>query len=316
MPHAHSALILYKVSKQITMATITLPIQHRQYRLHSVLKNATIDKNVKEHTMKKPTCLILTGIGVLLLVLVIVFVVPMFVNMFQEMGEIFDKHTVYKRTLRQYADEPVSGEKELLLSQLLKIAGDRTENIEVILSTEPYLAYINTQNGQTWTDYSTYIAVVPTQNHRNVVLSRLTELIEEEMEEAEQEVWIDFYYKIRDWSKTGKNQLNSKKEFDDILQNDLVNPLMQHGFAEGFTTKVLKMGMISVLMVDDSKLFHNAWQRRIQTYGTQEGYLRCAIATPDEFVLMRSFFEDAATFEKWISEPFEKDKEHEDQVEE
>ncbi len=260
--------------------------------------------------MKKTTCLILVGIGVLLLVGVIIFAVPWFVNMFQDMGELFDKQAEYMRTLRQYANEPLTVEQERLLAQLLEIAGETSdpqspENLETLLSTEPYLTYIKAQDGEDYAYFPAYVAAMPTENHRTVVGTRLKEFLEAEMKEEEKEIWVDFYYIIRDWSKTGKSQTNNKKEFEELLTKDLVEPLMEHGAGpSGFTTKILKMGMVSALMIDDTEVFHHAWHRRLQNYGTQEGYLRCAIATPAEFALMRSFFEDAAAFESWMTEPF------------
>ncbi len=45
--------------------------------------------------MKKPTCLILVGIGVLLLVGILVFVVPFIVNMFQEIQQMTEQKEEY-----------------------------------------------------------------------------------------------------------------------------------------------------------------------------------------------------------------------------
>lgn len=269
--------------------------------------------------MKKPTCLILTGIGVLLLIVVIVFAVPWFVNIFQEVGGILENQEEYMRTLRQSANAPLTEEKEKLLSQLLEETDEtsdpqNSENSEAILSTEPYLDYIKTQYGQEYTDFLAYVSAMPTQNHRAVVLSRLNVFFEAEIKESEQEIWVDFYYKIRNWSKTGKTHSDNTKEFDELLQKDLVEPLMAQGKGpSGFTTKILKMGMVSALMIGDTEVFHRAWHRHLQNYGTQEGYLRSAIATPAEFALMRSFFEDAAVFERWMTEPFRVEEDTEGQ---
>ena len=171
------------------------------------------------------------------------------------------------------------------------------------------------KNFTQYADFPAYLSAMPTQNHRNVVLSRLDMFLPAEMEVAEQEIWIDFYYIIRDWSKTGKNQLSDRKEFDELLQKNLVDPLiMGHGAGpDGFTTKIIKMGVVSALMIDDTEAFHRAWQKRLEKHGTQEGYLRCAIATPAEFALMRSFFEDATAFETWITEPFKVEEDTEEQ---
>ena len=53
-------------------------------------------------------------------------------------------------------------------------------------------------------------------------------------------------------------------------------------------------------MTEDNKVFKDVWRKHIETYGTQAGLLRCAIAAPGEFALMRSFFVDMATFQEWI----------------
>ncbi len=269
--------------------------------------------------MKKPIFLILIGIGVLLLVGGIVFVVPWFVNVFQEMEQMGAQQAEYKRALRQYANEPLTEEQQKLLSQLLEVTGEildpqSPEGLEVILSTEPYLAYIKTQDGQDYVDFPSYIAAMPTPNHRTVVLSRLKDFLGTEIEAAEQEIWINFYYIIRDWSKTGKDVLANRKEFNELLQQHLIKPLMNEvSGTEGLTSQILKMGMVSASMTEDNEVFHSAWHARLKSHGTQEGYLRCAIATPAEFALMRSFFEDAAAFETWITEPFEVEEETEGQ---
>lgn len=260
--------------------------------------------------MKKTTCLILVGIGVLLLVGVIIFAVPWFVNMFQDMGELFDKQAEYMRTLRQYANEPLTVEQERLLAQLLEVAGETSEpqspeNLETLLSTEPYLTYIKTQDGEVYADFPAYVAAMPTPKHKTAVQARFKDFLGPEVEATELEIWVDYYYIIRDWSKTGKDPNNEAKEFKEVLQKHLADPLMNlDSGTKELTSKIVQMGIISTFITEDNEVFHRAWHRRFQNYGTQEGYLRSAIATPAEFALMRSFFEDAAAFKKWMTEPF------------
>ena len=57
-----------------------------------------------------------------------------------------------------------------------------------------------------------------------------------------------------------------------------------------------------------TEVFHDAWHKHLEKYGSSEGLLRCAIATPAEFALTRSFFEDTAAFEKWIQAPLKTEK--------
>ena len=269
--------------------------------------------------MKKPTCLILTGIGVLLVVIVLIFAVPWFMNVFEEVRQMSDKQSDYKRELRLLANKPLNSDQKPLLERLIAIAGEtsnmqRGENLEMVLSSSPYLSYIDTHAAdQTYEDYPTYLAAMPTAKHRDVVKSRLMKLIDTEdtedtegaeIEPEQLEIWSDFYYTMRDWSKTGKSVTTDKKEFDELLQTHLVKPLMEKAGFGGFSSNFVKMGLISAFIVEDNEVFHYAWYSRVQSYGFQEGYLRCAIATPLEFALMRSFFADAAAFEKWLSEPF------------
>ncbi len=262
--------------------------------------------------MKKPTCLILVGIGVLLLVGILVFVVPFIVDMFQELQQMTEQKEEYIYSLSQSVNEPLTEEQEKLLSQLLEEAGETSiaqspESLEVILSTEPYLTYIKTQDGQDYADFPSYVAAMPTPKHRTVVWSKIKEFWGIEVEPAEQEIWVDYYYIIRDWSKTGKDTVDNSKEFKALLQEHLVEPLFgDEADTSELTSKIVKMTMISILIIEENEVFHSAWRERLNRNRAKEGYLRCAIATPVEFALMRSFFADAAAFEKWISEPFEK----------
>lgn len=259
--------------------------------------------------MKKPIFFLLLGLGVLLLVGGIVVIVPFIKNMYTEMGEIIDKQAEYRRELRQYAYQPLTVEQDTLHSQLLNTIGENpstqeSDNLDVILSKEEYITYINKRFNSNHTDYLSYIHSMPDTNHRRILLERLLKVLDTEISDDERNIWVDFYYTMRDWSKAGKNQLNNRKEFQDLLTKELVDPLMKQT-KTGFSVKTVQMGMISAMMIDDTGLFHNAWQSRIRTYGEQEGILYSAIATPDEFALMRSFFEDDVSFRRWIVEPFE-----------
>lgn len=270
--------------------------------------------------MKKPTCLILTGIGILLVVVVLIITVPWFMSAFEEAEQMMEKHNNYKRELRQFANKPLINDQKLLLKQLIEIAGETSdrqsgtrqngENLERVLSSSPYLSFINTlATDQTYQDYTTYLAAMPTAKHREAVKSRLLNLIGTEAEPEQLEIWTDYYYIMRDWNRTGKSILTDRKEFDELLQTHLVNPLIENAGFEGVTSNIVKMGLISSFIIEDNEVFHYAWYSRVQSYGFQEGYLRCAIATPVEFALMRSFFADAVAFEKWLSEPFHKEEE-------
>lgn len=260
--------------------------------------------------MKKPTCLVLTIIGVLFLIVGLVVVVPWLVNIIQEFTKMQEKHEDYTISIRQYANTPLNEEQqglyEIILMEHSEIATtQKPDELEGMLSTEPYLTYLNIQDGQDYSDYTAFIDMMPTQNHKSIAMSRLAQFLDTEIGEVTQKIWLDFYYRLREWGKDGKTQSNSGKEFNDLLQKHLVEPLMKNSAdTGGFSSKIIKMGIVSAVMVEDNEVFHRAWYRRIQSYGLQEGYLMSAIATPEEFALMRSFFENADVFVNWLSEPF------------
>ena len=54
--------------------------------------------------------------------------------------------------------------------------------------------------------------------------------------------------------------------------------------------KSYKIGMSSIFMTEDNNVFQEVWRERLETHGEQEGLLLCAVASPGEFALMRSFF--------------------------
>ena len=81
-------------------------------------------------------------------------------------------------------------------------------------------------------------------------------------------------------------------------------------------SELTQMSTVSTLTAQtDTKVFHDAWRERLEKHGSSEGLLRCAIATPTEFALVRSFFEDTAAFEKWIQAPLKTEKAPEEKKE-
>jgi flagellar basal body-associated protein FliL len=112
--------------------------------------------------MKKPVFLILIGIGVLLLVGGVVFVVPWFGKMLDEMEQIAELHRQHRRALKMSAREPLTDEQEKLLSQLLEIVSETDvsqspNDLEGVLSSEPYLAYLKVQEGADHEDFPSHI---------------------------------------------------------------------------------------------------------------------------------------------------------------
>lgn len=256
--------------------------------------------------MKKPIVLILIGIGVALLVVGVVFVVPWFGKMMEEMEQIAEQHGQHRRALKQAAGEPLTEEQEKLLTQLLEVAAgtDISENpndLEGILSSEPYLAYLKAQEGEDYEDFSAYVDAMPTENMKTVALSRIINTLGTDYGDEELDVWTNYYFIVRAWGITVEDPRDNIQALNELQQTHLIAPLME-GDSEisDLSTKIVQIGMSSIFMTEDNNVFKDAWRERLERYGEREGLLRCAIATSGEFALMRSFFADMAAFQEWI----------------
>ena len=69
----------------------------------------------------------------------------------------------------------------------------------------------------------------------------------------------------------------------------LIDPLMDTYSSKMSTSdaiEVMKMGAVPSGMAPlDTDVFRKIWLKQLETYGSREGLLRCAISTPDEFAL-------------------------------
>ena len=255
--------------------------------------------------MKKPVFLILIGIGVALLVVGIVFVVPWFGKMMDEMEQLADKHVQHRHALRMSAHEPLTEEQENLLSQLLKITqvpdAEEKNDFDGILSSAPYLTYIKTQEGEDYENFLAYVNAMPTENMKTIALSRIKATLGTDKSDEELDVWTDYYFIVRAWGITVEDPRDNLKELNELHQTHLIEPLMNSGSdISDLHTQIVQIGMSSIFMTEENNVFKEAWRERLERYGEQEGLLRCAIAAPGEFALMRSFFQDLATFHEWI----------------
>ena len=256
--------------------------------------------------MKKPVFLILIGIGVALLVVGIVFVVPWVGKMMEEMDQITEQHMQHRRALIISAREPLTEEQENLLSQLLDItdetqASQNPNDLEVVLSSEPYLAYIKAQEADDYEDFLAYVDAMPTENMKTVALSRIKATLGTDTSDTELDVWTNYYFIVREWGITVEDPRDNIKELNELQQTHLIAPLMESDpEVSDLHTKIVHIGMSSIFMTEDNNIFKDVWRERIETHGEQEGLLRCAIAAPGEFALMRSFFADMLTFQEWV----------------
>ena len=256
--------------------------------------------------MKKPIFLILIGIGVLILVGGVVFVVPWFGKMMEEMDQIHAQQAQHRRELKASASKLLTAEQEILLSQLLEAAPETDpsqspNDLEAVLSSEPYLTYINTEDGQDYENFRAYVDAMPTESMRTLALSRIKATFGDDKSDEELHVMTNYYFIVREWGTTVQDPLDDMKELNKLQQTYLIEPLMENDSdISGLPTKIAQISMASIFMIEDSNVFQEVWRERVETYGEQEGLLRCAVASPREFALMRSFFADMAAFEAWI----------------
>jgi len=255
--------------------------------------------------MRKPVFLILIGIGVALLVVGIVFVVPWFGKMLDEMEQITEQHIQHRRALRMSAREPLNEKQQKLLSQLLEItdetqASQNPNDLEEVLSSEPYLAYLKAQEGEDYEDFLAYVDAMPTENMKAVALSRIEAVLGTDKSDEELQIWQNYYFVVREWGITVPNPRDDLKELNTLQQTHLIKPLMENNPEDLSSSKIIQIGLSSMFMTEDNNVFQDVWRNRLETHGEQEGLLRCAVASPDEFALMRSFFVNMNAFQTWI----------------
>ena len=246
--------------------------------------------------MKRPIFLILIGIVVLFLVVGVVFVVPWFGKLFDEMEQITEQHIQHRDTLKESASKPLTEAQEKLLSQLLEVVEEidtfqNSNDLESVLSSTPYLAYLKALEGEDYEDFLAYVAAMPTPSMKTAALSRVKTTVGSDKGDEELEIWTNYYFKVREWSITVEDPRENTKELNELHQTYLIEPLMENDSGlSGLSSKIVQIGTFSMFMTEDSKVFQKAWRERLETDGEQEGLLRCTIAVPGEFALMRSFF--------------------------
>ena len=256
--------------------------------------------------MKKPIFLILIGTGVLILVGGIVFVVPWFGRIMEEMDQIHAQQEQHRRELEASAREPLTEDQEILLSQLLEATAETgtsqsPNDLEAVLSSEPYLTYLKTEEAQDYADFLAYVDAMPTDKMKTVAISRIKLMLGEDKTDEELIVWLNYYFIVREWGTTVQNPLDNIKELHELQQTHLIEPLMENGSElSGFSTALLQMSTSPTSITEDNNVFQEVWRERLEKHGEQEGLLRCAVASPVEFALMRSFFADMAAFQAWI----------------
>ena len=223
-----------------------------------------------------------------------------------------------KKALEALVRKPLTETQQELLRQLLQHTGTLDET----LSSAPYLAYLKTEVGKEYKDFPAYVVAMPTPKQKTTMLFSFKEALPSKTKAEALSICTDYYFKLRLQLVKEPNTLDDMNALVAFQTKHLMGPLMAiYPAAELFShiSELTQMGMVTNLEAQMStEVFHDVWREWLKKYGSSEGLLRCAIATPAEFALVRSFFEDTAAFEKWIQAPLKIEKESEerkDQIE-
>ena len=240
----------------------------------------------------------------------------------------------HKQSLEKLAQQSLTVDQQKLLTQLLKNDG----NLDQVLSSEPYLVYLKERYGQAYKDFAAYVAAMPTPNQKTAIRSALKSMLSPITDvstlppatKAEQlQICVDSYFGAREWLLTkdgippiidGMEEFQTILEYSTFFRTHFIPPMAEmyrdtllgidNSWTDSHTyglyrneSQMREMGEIVYFMADgDTAVFQNAFREHLEKYGSREGLLRCAIGFPDEFSLMRSFFEDTTALEKWILE--------------
>ena len=220
-----------------------------------------------------------------------------------------------RKALEELVKKPLTETQQQLLRQLSKHTGA----LDDILSNEPYLAYLKSETGKAYKDFSDYIAAMPTPKQKTKVLFSFKEALPPNTKAKALSICTDYYFKLRSLLVNEPDILGEMNALIAFQTKNLMEPLMEIYSAEelfSHMSELTQMSMVSTLTAQtNTEVFHDAWRERLEKYGSSEGLLRCAIATPTEFALVRSFFEDTTAFEKWIQAPLKTEKAPEEKEE-
>ena len=248
---------------------------------------------------------------------------------------IGEQRAHHKQSLEKLAQQSLTVDRQKLLTQLLKNAG----NLDHVLSSELYLAYLKARYGQVYKDFAAYVAAMPIPKQETAIRSALKSMLSPIIDvstlppamKAEQlQICVDSYFEAREWQLTkegtrptidGMEEYQTMLEYTTFFRKHLMPPMVglyrktllgiDGNWTDSHTldlyrneSQMYAIGEVVYFMArGDTAVFQDAFRERLQKFGSREGLLRCAIGFPDQFALMRSFFEDTAALEKWILEP-------------
>ena len=200
-------------------------------------------------------------------------------------------------------EKPLTENQEKLLNELLH----EEESLDAVLSSQAYLTYLGEHGGAAHKDYPMSLAAVPTTEQKSTIQFALKEILPSEATTEQIQICTDFYFQFRELIVKEPHITADSEEIEPFMEEHLVRPLMDtysSKMSTSDTIEAMKMAAVPSGMAPlDTKVFRKVWFKQLEVYGSREGLLRCAILTPDEFALMRSFFFNTAALEKWIKRP-------------
>ena len=233
-------------------------------------------------------------------------------EMMKGIEDVMGQHKKRKEALEELVKKPLTEAQQKLLRQLLKHTGA----LDNILSSEPYLAYLKSETGKAYKDFLDYVTAMPTPKQKTKVLFSLKDALPPNTKAKALSICTDYYFKLRLLLVKEPDIFGKTNALIAFQTKNLMEPLMEiYPAAELFShiSELTRMSMVSSLIAQmNTEVFHDAWRERLEKYGSSEGLLRCAIATPAEFALVRSFFDNTVALEKWIQTPLETEKESEE----
>ena len=219
------------------------------------------------------------------------------------------QHEKWKKALEKLVRKPLTETQQKLLSELLQHTGTLDET----LSSASYLAYLKTEVGKEYKDFPAYVKAMPTPKQKTAMLFSFKEALPPKTKAEALSVCIDYYFKLRLQSIKEPDFFGKMNALVAFQTKHLMEPLMAiYPAAELFShmSELTQMATVTNLSGQmHTEVFHDAWRKRLEKYGSSEGLLRSAITTPAEFAFTRSLFEDTAAFKKWIQAPLETEEE-------
>lgn len=213
---------------------------------------------------------------------------------------VMAQHKKRKKALAELVRKPLTETQEKLLRKLLQHAG----TLDEILSSAPYLAYLKAEVGKAYKDFPTYVEAMPTPKQKTAVLFSLKKMLPPKTKAEAVSIGTNYYFKLRSLLVKEPDAVGDMNALIGFQTKHLMEPLMAiYPITElsAHMSELTQMAMVTNLEAQmHTEVFHDVWREWLEKHGSSKGLLRCAIATPAEFALVRSFFEDTAAFEKWI----------------